>query len=109
MYECSICHELIGPFPVKPDLKGQQPSPSKCPHCQSSGPFPINSEQVFFSPSSLLIYSSFSISKTKHRNYQKVTLQESPGSVPPGRLPRSKDVILLDDLIDIAQPGDEIV
>uniref|UniRef100_A0A1I8FB31 DNA replication licensing factor MCM2 n=1 Tax=Macrostomum lignano TaxID=282301 RepID=A0A1I8FB31_9PLAT len=35
-------------------------------------------------------------------------LQESPGSVPPGRLPRAKDVILLEDLVDSCKPGDEV-
>ena len=34
--------------------------------------------------------------------------QESPGSVPPGRLPRSKDVVLLADLMDSARPGQQI-
>jgi DNA replication licensing factor MCM2 len=38
-----------------------------------------------------------------------MTLQESPGSVPPGRLPRHREVILLWDLIDMAKPGEEIV
>lgn len=38
-----------------------------------------------------------------------MTLQESPGSVPPGRLPRTKEIILLGDLIDSARPGEEIV
>ncbi|CAM9335833.1 unnamed protein product [Choristocarpus tenellus] len=33
---------------------------------------------------------------------------ESPGSVPPGRVPRYKDIILLADLIDRARPGEEI-
>ncbi|GLT72172.1 hypothetical protein SLA2020_441270 [Shorea laevis] len=42
------------------------------------------------------------------RNYQKLTLQESPGIVPAGRLPRYKEVILLNDLIDCARPGEEI-
>jgi DNA replication licensing factor MCM2 len=47
--------------------------------------------------------------KTIYRNYQKLTLQESPGIVPAGRLPRYKEVILLNDLIDCARPGEEIV
>ena len=38
-----------------------------------------------------------------------MTLQESPGSVPPGRLPRHREVILLWDLIDSAKPGEEVV
>lgn len=47
--------------------------------------------------------------QTIYRNYQKLTLQESPGKVPAGRLPRYKEVILLNDLIDCARPGEEIV
>ncbi|GFH33467.1 uncharacterized protein HaLaN_32846, partial [Haematococcus lacustris] len=47
-------------------------------------------------------------SETVYRDYQKVTLQESPGSVPAGRLPRHKEVILTHDLIDCARPGEEI-
>ena len=48
------------------------------------------------------------VERTVYRNYQKMTLQESPGSVPAGRLPRSKEIIVLNDLIDLARPGDEI-
>ncbi|TYG79317.1 hypothetical protein ES288_D02G129400v1 [Gossypium darwinii] len=51
---------------------------------------------------------SYSEVKTVYRNYQKLTLQESPGTVPAGRLPRYKEVILLNDLIDCARPGEEI-
>ena len=36
-----------------------------------------------------------------------VTLQESPGNVPAGRL-QNKEVILLNDLIDQIRPGDEV-
>jgi DNA replication licensing factor MCM2 len=46
--------------------------------------------------------------KTLYKNYQRITIQESPGKVPPGRLPRSKDAILLGDLCDLCKPGDEI-
>jgi DNA replication licensing factor MCM2 len=35
-------------------------------------------------------------------------LQEPPGSVPAGRIPRSRDVILVDDLCDMARPGEQI-
>lgn len=37
-----------------------------------------------------------------------ITLQESPGRIPAGRIPRSKEVILLSDLCDMCRPGDEI-
>ena len=55
-----------------------------------SGPFEINQEQ------------------TLYKNYQRITIQESPGKVRAGRLPRSKDAILTGDLCDICKPGDEI-
>ncbi|KAL1657844.1 hypothetical protein GGF50DRAFT_68365, partial [Schizophyllum commune] len=63
---------------------------SYCPNCESKGRFTVNSEQ------------------TVYRNYQKMTLQESPGSVLARRLPRHRDVNLLWDLIDSTKPGDEV-
>ena len=47
--------------------------------------------------------------KTIYHNYQRITIQESPNLVAAGRLPRSKEVILLGDLCDSCKPGDEIV
>lgn len=84
---CPACGTIIGPFTQQ---NMQEIKLNACPECQHRGPFPINNEQ------------------TVYRNYQKITLQESPGSVPPGRVPRSKDVILVGDLIDKARPGDEV-
>ncbi len=46
--------------------------------------------------------------QTLYKNYQRVTIQEAPGKVAAGRLPRSKDAILLGDLCDTCKPGDEI-
>ena len=51
----------------------------------------------------------FVLLQTLYKNYQRITMQESPGKVPAGRLPRSKDAILLDDLVDTVKPGDELV
>lgn len=46
--------------------------------------------------------------KTLYRDYQRITIQESPSRVPAGRIPRSKDCILLADLCNRCKPGDEI-
>lgn len=46
--------------------------------------------------------------KNVYRNYQKWTVQETPGTVPPGRVPRQKEVYILNDLVDSARPGDEV-
>jgi DNA replication licensing factor MCM2 len=86
-FDCRKCGNKIGPFIQD---EGQEVKVSFCSQCESKGPFPINSEQ------------------TVYRNYQKMTLQESPGSVPPGRLPRHREVIMLNDLIDSAKPGEEV-
>lgn len=86
-FDCLRCGAVLGPYFQD---SNQEVKVSYCTNCQSRGPFKLNSE------------------KTVYRNYQRVTLQESPGSVPPGRIPRHKEVILLWDLVDSAKPGDEI-
>ncbi|KAG7374182.1 phospholipid-translocating P-type ATPase, flippase [Nitzschia inconspicua] len=63
--------------------------PEACPRCEGS---------------------HFKLDNTKsvYGNVQRVNLQESPGSVPPGRVPRQKEVFLTEDLIDTVRPGEEI-
>lgn len=87
MFKCGKCGSTLGPFQQEANAEVRL---SFCQICQSRGPFTVNSE------------------KTVYRNYQKLTLQESPGTVPAGRLPRHREVILLWDLIDKAKPGEEI-
>lgn len=86
-YSCARCSNLMGPFY---QMGNEEPKLSRCASCDSKGPFIVKSEQ------------------TSYRDYQKITLQEAPGTVPPGRLPRSKDVVLLLDLVDTVRPGEAI-
>lgn len=86
-FDCPKCGQVLGPYIQDSQAEVRI---SFCHNCQSRGPFLLNSE------------------KTLYRNYQRITLQESPGTVPAGRLPRHRDVILLWDLIDQAKPGDEV-
>ncbi len=83
-YNCTKCGCLTPPVFYNGT---DEPKVSSCPECQSEGPFTVNSEQ------------------TVYRNYQRVVLQESPGSVPAGRVPQSKAVVLLADLIDCVSPA----
>ena len=87
VFFCTKCGEKKGPFwyNSSDDLKL-----GSCLICQASGPYKLVE------------------SETSYRNYQKLTVQESPGSVPPGRLPRQKEVLLFDDLVDTTRPGDEV-
>merc|ERR1719379_3079481 len=84
---CAKCNFPSGPFDVveEKDLK-----PGSCIECQSKGPWRVDRQ------------------KTLYRNHQKVTLQESPSSVEPGKMPRSKEVILTGDMVDCVRPGDKM-
>merc|ERR1719290_760537 len=86
-YDCVKCGYTIGPIYQGQD---EESKVGTCPECQSLGPFEINMQE------------------TLYKNYQRITIQEAPGKVKAGRLPRSKDAILTGDLCDICKPGDEI-
>jgi len=84
---CAKCNWPSGPFDVceEKDLK-----PGSCIECQSKGPWRVDRQ------------------KTLYRNHQKITLQESPSSVEPGKMPRSKEVTLTGDMVDTVRPGDKM-
>jgi DNA replication licensing factor MCM2 len=86
-YICQRCGMRMGPIYQN---ENQDFKIGGCAVCASSGPFSMDTEMAVY------------------RNYQRITVQESPGTVLPGRVPRYKDVILFADNIDCARPGDEI-
>jgi len=92
-YQCIGCGRAQGPFRVDgvgSDL-AELHMPEMCPN--------DDCEATHFKLHPTL---------SRYRNVQRVNLQETPGSVPPGRVPRTKEVLLADDLIDISRPGEEI-
>lgn len=86
-FTCAKCRCTFGPFLLNNDVSFR---PQCCLECQSRGPFLVNEEE------------------TVYKDFQKMVVQEIPGTVPAGTLPRSKDVVVFHDLIDVAKPGDEI-
>jgi DNA replication licensing factor MCM2 len=91
-YRCLSCKATQGPFRIDTvgnDNAADSYKPDDCIHCESK-------------------FMRLDTALSKYQNFQRVNLQETPGSVPPGRVPRTKEVILTNDLIDIARPGEEI-
>ena len=89
-YLCISCKGVQGPFRVEGVGRDAKPAePEACPNCEMPH---------FKLHPNLCVY----------RNVQRVNLQETPGSVPPGRVPRTKEVLLSDDLIDAGKPGEEV-
>jgi len=86
-YECTCCGTLRGPFYLG---EREDPKTGICNICQSANRYKIYDQETIYI------------------NYQMLTIQETPGTVPAGRVPRQKDVILLNDNIDVAKPGDEV-
>jgi DNA replication licensing factor MCM2 len=88
-HRCVKCNYLMGPT-YHHQGEDMAQILGCCNSCQSRGPFHLEENMSVY------------------RNYQKWTVQETPGSVPPGRVPRQKEVYILNDLVDSARPGDEV-
>ncbi len=85
-FRCSVCGELN-----HLEQSGQtMMKPKKCISCDNRKGFELVPRESVFVDS------------------QKVTIQERPEDLPPGQLPRSVNVELKDDIVDIARPGDRI-
>lgn len=85
-YRCK-CDSLFGPFVQSND---QEIKPDGCSKGCTSKFFKIDDRETIY------------------ENFQRMTIQESPSDIGFGRVPRSKDVILLEELCDICRPGDDI-
>lgn len=82
---CTKCRARVGPF-AGPKV----PRPTSCYECQCNGPFLIDT------------------ATSEYRDWQRACLQEVPGTVPAGALPRRIELLLNDDLVDSIRPGDEV-
>ena len=87
-YTCQSCRKTQGPF--RTESVGPAYVPTECPYCDQATLFKLHP------------------TLSQYRNFQRLNLQETPGSVPPGRVPRTKEILVTDDLIDMARPGEEV-
>jgi replicative DNA helicase Mcm len=85
LYRCTQCgYELE----LLQELEKHVEPPSRCPRCGASKSFVLVTEL------------------SQYIDWQKLIVQERPEELPPGQLPRSIEVVLLDDLVDSVKPGD---
>ncbi|MFW9793143.1 MAG: minichromosome maintenance protein MCM [Candidatus Thorarchaeota archaeon] len=85
-FQCRLCDpptEIL-----QPQIDGKYTEPVECPTCEKKTPIRILPH------------------KSQFKDWQKVRIQESPEELPPGQMPRSVDVILEGDIVDISRPGD---
>ena len=77
-------------WPEFGELGERLEKPIACPICGKSGRFQLD------------------MTLSKYIDWQKIVVQEKPEEVPPGQMPRSIEVMLTSDLVDIARPGDRV-
>ncbi|CAA6675459.1 unnamed protein product [Spirodela intermedia] len=95
-YDCNKCGAILGPFFQN---SYSEVKVGSCPECQSKGHSP--------SMLSSFLPNFFSL-QTIYRKLPETDASGESWHCPAGRLPRYKEVILLNDLIDCARPGEEI-
>ena len=84
-----LCGDIKGPI-LHNNIYEARTFLGQCVICQRNGPYALDDYE------------------TVYRNFQRMTIQETPGTVPPGRVPRQKEVYVTNDLVDSARPGDEV-
>ncbi|MEM3911528.1 MAG: minichromosome maintenance protein MCM, partial [Saccharolobus sp.] len=77
-------------WPEEGEMPEIMEMPTVCPKCGKPGQFKLIPE------------------KTKLIDWQKAVIQERPEELPSGQLPRQLEVVLEDDLVDSARPGDRV-
>ncbi len=84
VFQCRLCDTEI----PQDQEEGRYTEPPLCPTCDKKTPLRLLPQKSTF------------------RDWQKVRVQESPDELPAGSMPRSADVILEGDIVDISRPGD---
>lgn len=78
-------------FPDEGEMSDRLERPQVCPHCMRPGRFDLVVEESEFI------------------DWQKLVIQEKPEEIPGGQIPRSIEIVLTGDIVDIARPGDRVM
>lgn len=82
-------HEFY--FPPEGEMGERLERPQICMQCGRPGKFELVVEESEFI------------------DWQKLVIQEKPEEIPGGQIPRSIEVVLTGDIVDIARPGDRVM
>ena len=84
-FQCRRCNAMTYVDQVGVVMRG----PGICAHCRGKAFDFVEKQSIFM-------------------NSQEIRIQEKPEDLPPGQLPRAMDAKLIEDLVDIARPGDRV-
>ncbi len=89
VFQCARCGEVH----YVSQEGGYYTEPTKCvnPNCGKNGPFNLLTEE------------------STYTDFQSITVQEKPESLPPGQIPRSVPARLIGDLVDTVRAGDRAI
>jgi len=85
-FRCTSCGEMTYLEQTSQYMR----MPTECPSCNRRRGFELVPKESVFIDS------------------QRITIQERPEELPAGQLPRSLNIELRDDLVDVARPGDRV-
>jgi DNA replication licensing factor MCM4 len=86
-FECAMCRHAEQVFVER----GRVEEPGTCARCKQRGAMAIVHNRCLYA------------------NKQLVKLQETPESIPEGETPQSVSLLVFDDLVDVAMPGDRVL
>ena len=84
-FQCRRCNAVTYVDQIGAVMRG----PGVCAHCRGKAFDFVEKQSTFM-------------------NSQEIRIQEKPEDLPPGQLPRATDAKLIEDLVDVARPGDRV-
>lgn len=90
VFRCADCG--MESYPVEQEFQFTEPPACRQPDCQNTSRFQLIPQHPL----------------TQFGDWQKIRLQENTSNVPAGCMPRTMEVLLRNDAVEVAKPGDRV-